>query len=399
MTTQYAQLTFGHSMLEHWNLEPDIVYLNHGTVGVTPNRVRRFQQNLLEDIEHQPARFILRELEHHTSAPPAFETRLRKAAKTVAEFFGARGKDLVFVDNATTGINAVLRSLPLEAGDEILITDFAYGAILNTANYVAREHGANVVTVHIPFPKSDPGEIVQRISSAITPRTKIVIVDHVAAFTSIILPLPEIAAACHAKNVPVLVDGAHAPGALELNIPALGVDWYVGNMHKWAFAPRGCAILWASPERQRGLHPTVISWGLDQGFTQEFDLVGTKDPTSYLSATEGIRFIHDLGVNAMREHNHSLAWQAAHWLADHLGTKHQEAREMTGCLVSVPLPECAGSSPQEAFALQHALLYQDKIEIPILSIHQRLYARISAQVYNQMSDIERLGQALQVRVG
>ena len=389
--------TFGHAMLEHWSLDPEITYLNHGTVGVTPTRVRRFQQALLEEIERQPARFMLRELEHHSSTPPAFESRTRRAAKAVAAFLGARGEDLVFVDNATTGMNAVLRSMPFQPGDEILITDFAYGAITNTAHYVARERGAKVVTLRLPFPKSDPEQIVSLISSAITPRTKIVIVDHIAAFTSIILPLREIAAACHAKNVPVLVDGAHAPGALDLNIPALGVDWYVGNMHKWAFAPRGCGILWANPERQAGLHPTVISWGLDQGFTQEFDLLGTKDPTAHLSAPEGIEFIHDLGANVMREHNHALAWQAAHWLADHLGTRFEEARDMTGCLVSVPLPERAGSSAQEAFALQHALLYQDRIEIPILPVNGRLYARISAQVYNEMSDIERLGQALRAR--
>jgi isopenicillin-N epimerase len=255
-----------------------------------------------------------------------------------------------------------------------------------------------VVMLHIPFPNTDPEEVVDLIAKAITARTKILVVDHISAFTSLVLPLSEIAAACHAKGVPVLVDGAHAPGALELNIPALGVDWYVGNMHKWAFAPRGCGILWASPERQQGFHPTVISWGLDQGFTQEFDLLGTKDPTASLAAPEAIGFIQDLGETAMRIHNHDLAWQAAHWLAEHLGTVFTSRRSMTGCLVSVPLPERAGSSPQEAFELQHALLYQDQIEIPILAINGGLYARISAQVYNQMSDIERLGQALQARL-
>jgi isopenicillin-N epimerase len=394
----HTQYTFGHPMLEHWSLEPDIVYLNHGTVGVTPNRVMRAQQVIRDQIERQPARFMLRELEHHTSGPPAHQTRIRAAADAVAAFLGARGEDLVFVDNATTGINAVLRSLPFAAGDEILLLDLAYGAVTNTAQYVARERGAKVVILHIPFPNTDPEEVVDLIAAAITVRTKILVVDHVSAFTSLILPLPEIAAACHAKGVLVLVDGAHAPGALELNIPALGVDWYVGNMHKWAFAPRGCGILWASPERQPGIHPTVISWGLDQGFTQEFDLLGTKDPTASLSAPEAIAFMQDLGETAMRQHNDNLAWQAAHWLAEHLGTVFTTRRSMAGCLVSVPLPERAGSSPQEAFALQHALLYQDQIEIPILAINGGLYARISAQVYNQMSDIERLGQALQARL-
>lgn len=395
---QHSEHTFGHPMLKHWSLEPDIVYLNHGTVGVTPNRVLQAQQAIRDQIERQPARFMLRELEHHTSGPPAQTPRIRAAAAAVAAFLGACGEDLVFVDNATTGINAVLRSLPFAAGNEILLLDLAYGAVTNTAHYVARERGATVVTVHIPFPNTDPDEVVDLIAAAITPRTKILVVDHVSAFTSLILPLPEIAAACHAKGVPVLVDGAHAPGALELNIPALGVDWYVGNLHKWAFVPRACAILWASPERQQGIHPTVISWGLDQGFTQEFDLLGTKDPSASLAAPEAIAFIRDLGETHMRQHNHDLAWQAAHWLAEHLGTVFTTRRSMAGCLVSVPLPGHAGSSPQEAFVLQHALLYQDQIEIPILAINGGLYARISAQVYNQMSDIERLGQALQARL-
>jgi isopenicillin-N epimerase len=398
VTTQNSEHTFGHPMLKHWSLEPDIVYLNHGTVGVTPNRVMRAQQAIRDEIERQPARFMLRELEHHTSGPFAQTPRIRAAADAVAAFLGARGGDLVFVDNATTGINAVLRSLPFAADDEILMLDLAYGAVTNTAHYVARARGATVITVHIPFPNTDPNEVVDLIAKAITARTKILVVDHIAAFTSLILPLPEIAAACHAKNVPVLVDGAHAPGALELNIAALGVDWYVGNLHKWAFAPRGCGILWASPERQQGLHPTVISWGLDQGFTQEFDLLGTKDPSASLVAPEAIAFIRDLGETQMRQHNHALAWQAAHWLADDLGTTFTTRRSMAGALVSVPLPERAGSSAQEAFALQHALLYQDRIEIPILAINGGLYARISAQVYNQMGDIERLGQALQARL-
>jgi isopenicillin-N epimerase len=388
---------FGHAMLEHWSLEPDILYLNHGTVGVTPNRVMRAQQALRDQIERQPARFMLRELEHHTKDVPLQKSRLRVAADAVASFLGVQGDDLVFVDNATTGINAVLRSLALESNDEILITDLTYGAVAKTAQFVARERGARVVIIEPPFPQTSPEQVIEAITSAITSKTKILVLDHITAPAALVLPVREIAALCRARGVPVLVDGAHVPGALELDIAALGVDWYVGNMHKWAFAPRGCGVLWAAQHRQNGLHPTVISWGLDQGFTQEFDLVGTKDPTSYLTAPDGIAFIRDLGEDAMRQHNHDLAWRGAHALADHLGTKLTVPREMTGCLVSVPLPISAGSSFDEAFSLQHALLYQDRIEIPILEIRGRLYARISAQVYNDISDIERLANAIKAR--
>ena len=385
-------------MLEHWSLETGMVYLNHGTVGVTPNRVMRVQAAIRDEIERQPARFMLRELEHHTSDPPARQPRLRAAADAVAAFLGARGDDLVFVDNATTGINAVLRSLPFAPGDEILLADLAYGAVTNTARYVARERGGRVVIVEPPFPETGPEAVLEAIVGGITGRTRLLVVDHITALSSLVLPLREIAAACRERGVPVLVDGAHAPGALALDVPSLGVDWYVGNLHKWAFAPRGCGILWAAPERQAGLHPTVISWGLDQGFTQEFDLLGTKDPTPFLAAPEGIAFMRDLGETAMREHNHRLAWEGAHALAERLGTRFRVPRGMTGSLASVPLPQGAGSSAAEAFALQHALLYEDRIEIPILEVRGRLYARVSAQVYNEMADIERLGEALEARL-
>jgi isopenicillin-N epimerase len=390
--------TFGHAMLEHWSLEPSILYLNHGTVGVTPNRVMAAQDSLRQEIERQPARFMLRELEHHSRTPPAQIPRIRQAANQVAEFLGVQGEDLVFVDNATTGLNAVLRSLRFAPDDEILIADLAYGAITKTCEYVARISGARVVRLEPPFPDTDPENILEAFENAITAHTKIVVLDHITASTALVLPVRQIAAACHTRGVPVLVDGAHAPGALELNIAELGVDWYVGNLHKWAFTPRSCGILWAAKKRQTDLHPTVISWGLDQGFSQEFDLLGTKDPTAALSAPAALEFIAALGATQMRQYNHALAWNGAHLLAEQLGTRFAVPESMVGCMAAVPLPTQAGSSFEEAFALQQALLYQDQIEIPILEVRGQLYARISAQVYNEIGDIEQLADALKQRL-
>lgn len=390
---------FGHAMLEHWSLEPEILYLNHGTVGVTPNAIMRVQQELRDEIERQPARFMLRELEHHSRTLPAHLPRLRHAANQVAAFFGVQDNDLVFVDNATTGVNAVLRSLSFTKDDEILISDLAYGAVSNTAEYVARQSKARVVRLEPPFPETSPEAMVASFEAAITSRTKIVVLDHITASTALVLPVREIAAMCHAKGVPVLVDGAHAPGALALNIAELGVDWYVGNLHKWAFAPRSCAILWAAKERQLGLHPTVISWGLDQGFTQEFDLLGTKDPTAFLAAPAALELIGTLGEEVMRQYNHELIWQAAHLVAMRLDTRFVVPKAMTSCMATVPLPEVAGSSSEDAFKLQHALLYQHQIEVPILEVRGRLYTRLAAQIYNQISDYERLAEVLSGLVG
>ncbi len=385
---------FGHAMLEHWSLDPEILYLNHGTVGVTPNAVMHVQQQLRDEIERQPARFMLRELEHHSRTPPAHVPRVRRAADLVAAFFGVQGDDLVFVDNATTGINAVMRSLSFAKDDEIVISDLAYGAVSNTAEYVARQSQARVVRLEPPFPDTSSEAVIASFAAAISSRTKIVVLDHITASTALVLPVREIAAMCHAKGVPVLIDGAHAPGALALNIAELGVDWYVGNLHKWAFAPRSCAILWVAKERQVDLHPTVISWGLDKGFTQEFDLLGTKDPTAFLAAPAALEFMGMLNEQAMRQHNHELVWEVAHLVASRLGTRYAVPKSMTSCMATVPLPISVGSSAEDAFKLQHLLLYQHKIEVPILEVRGRLYTRLAAQVYNQISDYERLAEVL-----
>lgn len=391
-------MSFGRTMLEHFPLEPQAVYLNHGTVGVTPWRVLEAQQAIRNEIERHPARFLLRELSGLTASSKLAQPRLRSAAQEVAQLLGARGEDLVFVGNATTGVNAVLRSLGLEPGDEILIPNLAYGAVANAAAFVARERGAKVVRLELPFPVADPGLYVEAVDRAITPRTKVAILDHITSETALILPLAEMAERARAKGVLVLADGAHAPGQIPLEIPALGVDWYVANLHKWAFAPRGCGILWAAPERQKGLHPPVISWGLDQGFTQEFDWVGTQDPSAYLAAPEGIRFMRDLGVEAMRQYNHDLAWGAARMLMERWNLELPTPQSMIGSMVTLPLPQGLGSSPADAARLKDALLFEDHIEVPVMAIGGRLWARISAQIYNDMSDIERFAQALERRL-
>ncbi|TMQ56578.1 MAG: aminotransferase class V-fold PLP-dependent enzyme, partial [Candidatus Eisenbacteria bacterium] len=329
---------FGHAMLAHWALDPTIAYLNHGTVGATPRRVLAAQQAVRDEIERQPSRFLLRELTaidmgaRHPGPP-----RMRAAADVVGAFVGARGDDLAFVDNATTGVNAAMRSLALRPGDEILITSYVYGAVANIARFVARERGAVVKTVEIPFPLHDPGEVVSAIAAAVGPRTRVVVADHITSETALLLPLAEIAARCRSRGVPVLADGAHAPGAIALDIPALGVDWYVANLHKWAWVPRSSGILWAPLGRQAGLHPAVLSWGLDQGYTAEFDLVGTRDPSAHLAAPAAIAFLRELGFEAVCAHNHALAVSAARLLAARWGTALASPESMIATMATVPL--------------------------------------------------------------
>lgn len=385
-------------MREHFALEPDAIYLNHGTVGVPPRRVLQAQQALRDEMERQPSRFVLRELGGEQPMPWRKETRLREAIGRVAPFVGARPEDLVFVTNVTTGINAVLRSAPLAAGDEILITDLGYGAVALAAGVVARERGASVRTVEIPYPLRSSSEAVDAIARALTPRTKLVVVDHITASTALILPVAAIVEVCHARGAQVLVDGAHAPGSIALDIPAIGADWYAANLHKWGHAPRSCGILWAKPEHQASLHHPVVSWGSGRGFHAEFEHHATTDPTSLLAAPDGIALLREWGFEAVLAYMHGLAREAAALLTARWGTRFDVPDDMIGAMATVPLPEKSGSTTEAATALRTALLVEDHIEVPIHAWRGRLWTRVSAQVYNDRSDVERLADAVRYRL-
>jgi isopenicillin-N epimerase len=375
--------TFGHPVRALWPLEDETIYLNHGTVGVTPTAVLEAQTALRLEIERQPARFLLREL----------KDRLRATATLAARRFGGDGDDYVFVDNATTAINAVLRSCELGPGDEVLITDHAYGAIDNAAAYACRKSGARLVRAQIPFPLSEPGEAVAALRSKLTARTKLVMLDHITSETALLLPLEEMIGASREAGAAVLVDGAHVPGQIRLDIPALGADWYTGNLHKWHFTPRGCAILWTTPERQADLHPAVISWRLDEGYTAEFDWVGTKDPTPALCFAAAVSFLDSLGAAEVWTYNHDLVRQAAGMFAARFAGPVAPP-EMTGAMTLAPLPAGCDASGENASMLQHRLREEHGLEVKITTWADRLWARISAQVYCEIGDFEALAQAV-----
>jgi isopenicillin-N epimerase len=381
-------------MLEHWLFDPDCTYLNHGTVGAPPRRVLQVQQALRDEIERQPARFMLRELNGEHPMPWRTVSRLREASDRIAAFVGSHPDDLVFVPNVTTGMNAVLGSLTFSPGDEVVITDLAYGAITLTARAVCERSGATLRIVRLDYPIKDEDGVVQPIAAALTTRTKVVVIDHVTARTALVLPVAAIADACHMRGVPVLVDGAHAPGAIALDIPSLRVDWYAANLHKWAHAPRGCGILWAAPERQSIVHFPVVSWGRNRGFRAEFEHTPTSDPTSYLAAPEGIAMLREWDFGACAAYMHGLAWEAAAVLTARWGTRYDVPRHMVGTMVTVPLPSEAGATDADAESVRLALLVEDRIEVPLYAWGGRLWVRVSAQVYNDRADIARLADAV-----
>src|SRR5438128_3036260 len=262
----------GRALRRKFRLEPGVDFINHGSFGAAPIEVLDAVSAWRDRMEANPDHFLRDVL------PPA----LRNAAGELARFVGADGEDLVFVENATAAINSVLRSLDFKPGDEILLNSQSYGAVRQAVRYICERSGAKAVEPPVGLPVVDPAQLVHAFSGAISERTRLVIVDHISSPTGVIWPVAEIAALARKRGTFVLVDGAHAPGQIALNIPALGADWYAGNCHKWLFAPRGCAFLWSRDARKAMIHPLAISHAYGRGFADEFDWTGTRDFSPWL---------------------------------------------------------------------------------------------------------------------
>jgi isopenicillin-N epimerase len=376
---------YGHALRPLFNLQADAVFLNHGSFGLTPRAVLAAQAALRAEMESQPVRFLGRQ---------RLQPRLRTTAQQLGPFLGVDGEDLAFVDNATTGINAVLRSLDLKPGDEILVTDHTYGAVHNTVRYVCARSRASMVEVRLPFPTHSADAIVEAITASLSPRTRVAVLDLVTSVSALVMPVARLAAACRAAGAQVLVDAAHAPGMLDLDVPALGADWVSANLHKWLFAPKGCGFLWARKEAQADLHPTVISHGFERGFTGEFDWTGTRDPTAWLSLPAALAFYRAMGDGALRARNHDLAVAAAALLAERWGTETGAPADMLGAMAAVRLPGQRSATAEAAHALNNALWERHRIEVPVTAIGPHLWLRISAQIYNEPADYERLAAAV-----
>ena len=378
--------TFGRAIRSKWLLDPDIIFLNNGSFGATPRQVLDVQHEWQQRFEREPVEFVRRHLHRE----------LREAAATMAAFVGARGEDLVFVENATTGVNAVVRSiLPhLKPGDELLTTSHVYNAVRQTLRYAADVSGCTYVEVPVPFPLGDAGEVVEAVHSALTNRTRFALFDHVTSPTGTIFPIEELVCICKERGIWVMVDGAHAPGMLPLHLEALGADWYTGNFHKWLFAPKGCAFLWTTPERQKLTHPVVISHGYQAGYLAEFDFTGTKDWSTYLSAPAGRAFYEQLGGESLYTYNRALALHAQSVLVRALDIEPPAPATMIAFLASVPLP-VREPSIAAAERLSQWLFDKHRIEVPIMHWDGRLILRTASQVYNEEWEYEHLANIIE----
>ncbi len=368
---------WGKACRDEWRLDPDFLTVNHGSFGATPLSVLAEQQAWRDRMEAQPSRFM------RAVVPGA----IRAAADRLAAFVGGDGRDLVFVDNATAGCNAVLRSLHLQPGDDIVMLSHVYAAVRNAARFVAEPAGARIVEARIPFPRPTPEAIVAAVDAALTDRTRLAVIDHITSGSALVVPVQPVVAACHARGVPVLVDGAHAPGHLALDLPAIGADWYAGNCHKWLCAPKGAAFLWAAPARQQGLHPTVISHGLDKGYLAEFDWTGTRDPSAVLSLPAALDFHERMGGAAMRARNIALAAEAAALVARRLNTETGTAGACAGAMGLVRL--AVDPTDKAAQHLRDALLAAGT-DAPVHVLDGAVWLRLSAFAYNDIEDYARL---------
>lgn len=373
----------------HWSLDPTITFLNHGSFGACPKIVLAHQNALRQQLEAEPVRFFALELEGLLDA----------ARAELAAFVGAKSEDLAFVPNATTGINTVLRSLPLKPGDELLTTDHEYNASRNALNHIAELTGATVVVADVPFPLEAPAQVVEAVLNRVSARTRLFLIDHITSQTALVMPIASLIRHLAERGIDTLVDGAHAPGMVPLNLRDLGVAYYTGNCHKWLCAPKGAAFLYVREERRSQVRPLVISHGAntvgsDRSFFHlEFDWMGTADPTPYLCVPTAIQFLGSLlpgGWDELMQHNRAIAIAIRERLCTTLSALPPCPTDMLGSMAVVPLP------PGEAAPLQNWLFKECQIEVPIMPWHGQFnrLLRISAQIYNTPADYDHLIDAL-----
>ncbi len=378
-------MKFGKSIRHNWLLADDIIFLNHGSFGATPKKVLQSEAAWNELIEREPVRFFVDE----------YETYLHNALYALGSFLDCDASRLAFIDNATTGVNTVLRSLQpsFGNGDGILYLSHVYPAVKNTLSYISKVTGAMPVEVRIPAPVTDKESILKLIDASAGDNIKLAVIDHIASPTGIVFPVKEITELLKRKGIPVLIDGAHAPGMLDLDVNSIGADWYVGNCHKWMFASKGCAFLYTSEGKIDDTVPLNISLGYDNGYRKMFDWTGTKNPVHWLTITDAIDFYNSFGKENIINYNRGMIREAVARLVNVLKTEAAAPYEMTGNLLAFRLNSKAPTH-EDTDKLRKTLLGKYHIEVPVILFDNSLWIRVSAQIYNDPEEYTVLADAL-----
>jgi isopenicillin-N epimerase len=387
-----------NELSDRWLLDPGVIFLNHGSFGATPKFVLEEQAKIRERIEIEPLLFFnyhyLDELDH--------------ARSELARFLGSRTDDLAFVVNATMGVNTVLRSLRLREGDELLVTDHEYNACRNAIDAVATATGSSVVVAPIPFPLQEEEEVIEAVLERVTPRCRLLLIDHVTSQTGLVLPIEKLVGEVQARGVDVLVDGAHAAGMVPLDLDSLGAAYYTGNCHKWLCAPKGAAFLHVREDRRDSVRPLVISHGANttcvnrSRFHLEHDWTGTRDPSAWLAVPAALRHMASMvegGWAEIRRRNRELALESRRVLCKALEIGPPCPESMIGSLASLPLPDGDSGAVNALFPfdrLQERLFQEHRIEVPVITWPEppRRLLRISAQLYNSAPQYIALSEAL-----
>ncbi len=375
-----------------WDLDPQVTFLNHGSFGAVPRPVQAAQARWRRELEAQPVDFLARRL-------PAL---LEGVRARVAMWLNADTEGLAFVANATTGVATVLASMEWHAGDEIVLADQGYNAVRQAVRALEERYGVRAVEVHVPFFGASHDRTVEAFANGLSPRTRLVIVDAVSSPTAYVYPVARVVALARPAGVPVLVDGAHAPGMLPLDLRALGADFFTGNLHKWPCAPRGTAVLYLGERWRTGparVRPLAVSHGWGGGLAAEFDWTGTVDPTAWLAVPDALDFWDALP--GYREVQHQLVREARALLADAMRVElpHPDDPSYYASMAAVPVPlpppdGAATWTADAAWAVNQRLWEEHRIEVPFTVHEGRLLVRVSGQVYNRGEEYGRLGAVL-----
>jgi isopenicillin-N epimerase len=371
-------------------LQPDVVYLNHGSLGACPRSVFESYQLWQTELERQPIAFSRR-----------LGQEIGKAREALATFVGTSPENVVYVTNATMGLNIAIRSLCLAPGDEVLGTDHEYGAMERVWQFNCQKWGARYVRQPISLPVESAGEVVEQIWSGVTDRTKVLFFSHVTSPTALVLPAAELIRRARAAGILTVVDGAHAPGQVPLSLDALGADLYASNCHKWMMSPKGAGFLYARPEVQARLEPLVVSWGWGNPspsvsrFVDEQQNQGTRDPAAYLSVPAAIQFQAEHDWSRVRAECHELLREARLRIEALTGLPPicPDSPEWYAQMAAFPLPVC------DAAALHRRLYEEHRVEVPVVEWNGRRLVRVSMQGYNRLEDVDALVTGLCAELG
>lgn len=370
-----------------WSLDPERAHLNHGSFGAVPIPVQRAQDEMRASVEANPMRSLWRTL----------SAELDRARVIAAGFLGADPEGFAFVHNATTAVNTVLNAVALRPGDEVLVTDHTYGTVRFAVERACRVAGAKPVVQPVPLPVRGAPDLLDSVMAGMSERTKLALVDHIASPTGLVFPVEALVAELRAHGVLVMVDGAHAPGMVPVDVARLDPDFWTGNFHKWCCAPRGSAGLWARAEHRALIAPLVTSWYASEGFPAAFRWLGTDDYTPYLAVPAALSFMDGLGWERVRTHNRALARYGRRVVEEALGVEPAVPHAHGGlfeAMTIVPLPEGVGGDEGATRDLHTLVADELGIEIVAPAWEGRGYLRLSAQAYNAPAEYERLAEGL-----